>query len=261
MRRWTLARWALVAIGAAAAVALVMALITVLTDEPAPTITLVRPQPGEARADYLPDGTPVWVIGHDDATVSVISGFDTHTPLFLNKLNWWCPQADALENPAHGSHWDEYGNKLGGPAPTGLPTWEATVVGGRVVLGELRPGAPPDAPFFGDAEADRDWCTPPDDDVVVHRFEDWPIWRSPTDAVASAPDGWILLEGTFTPDGGVVRLCAVSGCEDSVVATGLEVPTPQLMELGNPYAGTRWLARVRDGALVDVTRLAFDPAG
>jgi hypothetical protein len=54
-------------------------------------------------------------------------------------------------------------------------------------------------------------------------------------------------------------LCALDGCDDSVIAAGIEVPSPEVVALGDPFAATRWLARVRDGQLVGVTRLAFDP--
>jgi hypothetical protein len=244
-----------------AVVALFVAITTLLRGEPASfDITLDRPAPGEARADYLPDGTPVWAIGHDDGSVSVLSAFDTHTPLKLGKLNWWCPQADGIENPAHGSRWDEYGVKIGGPAPLGLPSWEVRVIGDTVAVGQPLPGPPLGTPFFGDDEPDRTWCTPPAAPVVVHTFDGWPIWDSPTEAVAAAPEEWILLDGRLVAVGADVRLCALDGCDDSVIAARIEVPSPEVVALGDPFAATRWLARVGDGRLVDLTGLAFDPA-
>lgn len=48
--------------------------------EPSRPISLQRPAVGKVRADYLPDGTPVWAMGHADGSVDVLSGFDTHTP-------------------------------------------------------------------------------------------------------------------------------------------------------------------------------------
>lgn len=254
-------RTALVVAGASVGVvALFVAVTSFLRDEPARfDITLRRPAPGEARPDYLPDGTPVFVMGHDDGGVSVISAFDTHTPLFLGKLNWWCPQADGFENPAHGSRWDEYGVKIGGPAPLGLPSWNVRVAGTMVGVGEPLPGPPLGTAFIGDEEPDRTWCVPPAGRAIMHTFEGWPVWDSPTGAVAAEPDGWILLDGKLTIIGAEVRLCALTGCEDSV-ATGVGVPSPEVIALGDPFAATRWLARVRDGQLADVTRLAFEPA-
>lgn len=255
-------RTALAVIAASVAVVFLFLAVTTLLRGELPRFhtTLARPAPGEARADYLPDGTPVWVMGHDDGSVSVLSAFDTHTPLNLGKLNWWCPQADGIENPAHGSRWDEYGVKIGGPAPLGLPSWEVRVIGDTVGVGKPLEGPPLGTPFFGDDEPDRTWCIPPAAPVVVHRFDGWRIWDSPTEAVAAAPEGWILLDGRLVALGGDVRLCALDGCEDSVVAQKIAIPTPEVVALGDPFASTRWLARIRDGQLVDVTRLAFDPA-
>src|SRR5688500_20290993 len=53
------------------------------TDEPEIPFSLGRPNAGEVRPDYLADGTPVWVVGHQDGTVDVLSGFDTHVPFNL----------------------------------------------------------------------------------------------------------------------------------------------------------------------------------
>ena len=126
---------------ASGAVAVAVALIPRGQQElPDDSVVLARPLPGEVRADYLPDGTPVWVAGHDGGDVSVISAFSSHVPYGLNKLIWWCDKADAFDDPAHGGKWDEYGVRLGGPAPIGLATYEAAVVGGRVAVGGLRAG-------------------------------------------------------------------------------------------------------------------------
>jgi hypothetical protein len=252
---------ALVAIGCAVVIAVVVVLSTTRLRDAFIDVGLSRPAPGEARADYLPDGTPVWVMGHDDGTVSVLSGFDTHTPLNLNKLNWWCTTADGLENPAHGSKWDEYGAKIGGPAPTGLPSWDVRLDGNTVLLGDLHAGPAVGAPFVGPPEPDRDWCVPPGNRVIRHTFDGWPVWDSPTEAVAAAPDGWILVNGRLViADIGAVQMCALSGCDDAVAATGIGIPSPEVAALGDPFGSTRWLARVRDGALVNITQLAFDPA-
>jgi hypothetical protein len=193
-------------VGAGIVIALLVVLGVVIASgllrrgEPAEAITLQRPGRGEVRPDYLPDGTPVWVSGHDDGTVDVLSGFDTHTPLNLGKLNWWCPKARALENPAHGSTWDEYGAKIFGPAPSGLTSWELSLEGSSVILRALRPARPSDAPFVGPPPEERGRCIPPEDEVVYHTFDGWQVWESPTQAVASAPAGWILLSAGLAVD-------------------------------------------------------------
>ena len=177
MKRMPMVRaLALVAIGSAVVIAVVVAVVWAFQrPDPFVDVGLSRPAPGEARADYLPDGTPVWVMGHDDGTVSVLSGFDTHTPMNLNKLNWWCPTSDAIENPAHGSKWDEFGVKIDGPAPTGLPSWHVRVDGDSVLIGELLPGPAVGTPSRAEDAASRDWCARPRDVTVVHTFEGWPM--------------------------------------------------------------------------------------
>lgn len=217
------------------------------------TFSLRRPAAGEARADYLANGTPVWVIGHADGTVDVLSGFDPHMPSNLGKLLWWCPAARALDNPHHGSKWDEYGVRLGGPAPAGLPSWETAVQGGRVFIGDVRPAPPMGTEPAGPPEAEREWCGP-DDGVVVHTFDGWPAWDSVVEAIEAAPAGWILLEARLVRQGGGrVRVCSPTDCNDGVNAA-IEPPPPEVARL-DPWPDPRFLARVRNGTLVDITRI------
>lgn len=240
----------LVAFGIGAAVA-VAALIRVDSVEPLGSLGL--PAVGEVRPDYLADGTPVWVVRHDDGDVDVLSGFDTHRPSNVGKVLWWCPLADAFENPEHGSKYDEYGLRIGGPAPTGLPPYDATVEGSRVIVGELRAAPPPDARHMGPDEVDREWCIEPDAERIFHTFEGWRAWDSPAAAVEASPDGWILLEGELALRGGAVVLCGVRGCADSAVAATID-PTDAERQFG-PLFGDRFIAQVHDGALTGVTRV------
>jgi hypothetical protein len=244
-------------VGLVAVVGVVVASGLLTSGEPAEPISLQRPGREEMRPDHLPDGTPVWVIGHQDGSVDVLSGFDTHTPLNLGKLNWWCVKARTIENPAHGSTWDEYGAKISGPAPSGLPSWEVSLEGSGVMLGSPRPAPPLDAPFVGPPPQERGRCIPPEDELVYHTFDGWRVWESPTEAVASAPAGWILLSAGLTvdPAGGGVFVCSLDGCGDSVPAPAIERPPPDIP--GGAFPGTRYIARVRDGALTDLTQIVF----
>lgn len=244
-------------IGVAVLVAAVVAGANLLRSTSADeVITLLRPAAGEARPDYLPDGTPVWVIGHEDGSASVISGFDTHTPMKIGKLLWWCEELRLLDNPHHGSHWDEFGTKIGGPAPSGLPTWQHHVQGNRLVLGARQ--AP--AQITGGVRPqglDRSRCFGPDGDVIFHTFPGWKLWTSPQAAIEARPTGWVLIEGVLTVDAGTGRmvLCAVGGCADAAEAAGIDTPPPN-MEFG-PLGRDRFIARVRDGALADLTRVVW----
>jgi hypothetical protein len=201
----------------------------------------------------------VWVIGHQDGSVDVLSGFDTHVPFNLGKLLWWCPTARGLEDVSHGSRWEEYGVRIGGPAPAGLTLWEVTVQSSRVFLGQPRPAPPRDAPVFGPPEHERDWCLPAEDPVLFHTFDGWEVWDSPTAAIEAAPDDWILLEGQLVADRaeGRVLLCGVAGCDDSVVAANVDMPPANMDPRVGPLGGPRFIAHVRDGTLVDVTRVVF----
>lgn len=217
-------------------------------------VVVDRPSPGEVRPDYLPDGTPIWVVGHDNGDVSVLSGFDTHIPFGLNKLLWWCEKADGFENPEHGSKYDEYGLKIGGPAPHGLRSYELND-DGRITLGRFRGGMPPDTPHSGPPVQNRTWCTGFDDGTTWHTFTGWETWDSPTAAVEAQPTGWILLSGQLVAVAGEVRFCSLAGCEDSVHVTNVTMPPNPDMEFG-PFEGERFIARVSEGGLDDLTRVA-----
>ena len=137
------------------------------------------------------------------------------------------------------SKWEEYGVRIGGPAPAGLASWDVNVQSSRVFLGAPRPAPPRDARVFGPPEHERDWCLPAEDPVVFHTFDGWKIWDSPTAAVESAPDDWILLEGELIADReeGHVRLCGLAGCADSAIAANVEMPPPDMDPQFGPLGG------------------------
>lgn len=225
--------------------------------ESAEPISLARPAPGEVRPDHLPDGTPVWVIGHGDGSADVLLGFDPHRPFGLGKMLWWCETAHALDNPHHGSKWDEYGVRIGGPAPEGLRSYEVQADGGRLLIGEPRTAPPSTVRASGPPESDRQWCLGNEAPVLYHRFAGWRVWDSPATAVAEGPEGWILLEGELVMDrsDGRVYLCAPAGCEDRAPAANVELAPPDL-EFG-PLGAGRFIAQVRDGQLVGVSRVIW----
>jgi hypothetical protein len=148
---------AIAVVGLAAAVVLALGLLSRPAEESDP-FSVARPRRGEARADHLADGTPVWVIGHEDGGVDVLSGFSTHEPFGLSKLLWWCPPSRVLDDPFHGSKWDEYGVRLDGPAPFGLSSWSLMTRGGRVFIGEPRPGPPMGTQPTGPSVQERQHC-------------------------------------------------------------------------------------------------------
>lgn len=104
------------------------------------TTRLVVPPIGKARPARLSDGTPVWVVHHGNDTLSVVSAISTHTPDGLQQLTGWCPSLPGFEDGMYGSTWDEYGRRIGGPAPTDLPIAKPeSRSSGRLVVGPLQP--------------------------------------------------------------------------------------------------------------------------
>ena len=99
---------------------------------------LRRPARGEVSAQALADGSPVWVVRHDDGKVSVLSARSTHTPFGVSQLVGWCASSRGFEDGMYGSRWDELGHKSGGPAPSDLASAEVKVVGdGDIKVGPL----------------------------------------------------------------------------------------------------------------------------
>lgn len=83
----------------------------------------------------LRDGTRVYVVRHDDGTVTVVDAVSTHRTGTVGKQVGWCP-GFGFEDPAHGSRWDERGVYVFGPAPSDLPYYRVRPHGGGFVVGE-----------------------------------------------------------------------------------------------------------------------------
>ena len=239
----------------AGTIALCCAILALGGPAAASSTTLAVPRAGEVRPDYLADGSPVWVIGQADGTSSVLTGFDAHRTR-LRGLLWWCETAAVLESPAYGSVYDERGALISGPAPTGLAAYDVTLADGALQVGRLNPYPDPaehsDRPMPDTSERCRGLDAP----VVYHTFDGWPVWASPAEAVAAAPDAWILLEGALVVDGGRVHLCALDGCADRALAAELPAVTEEEIALGH-LSGQRFIGHVRDGALVNMTRVIY----
>jgi hypothetical protein len=84
------------------------------------------PGPGEATPQRLADGTPVWVVHHLDGAVSVPLDRDSHTVFGIGKPLRWVPACRAFVEERFGTVFDEWGNTVSGPAPTGLSAFAAT---------------------------------------------------------------------------------------------------------------------------------------
>jgi hypothetical protein len=250
----TARHWALttIVLGIAAAAAVVILLLRPAATRFTVAATIAAPAPGEVRADYLADGTPVWVISHADGEVSVLSAFDTHVPAGVHKLTWWCPASRAVEDPRHGSTWDEYGVKITGPAPAALPRYDAERDGGRISVGAAHAGPALGTTPTGAIEG-RGICIT-GDRVIAHTFPGWSVWDSPEGALAGASGSdWFLVRGRLAPHGdGTVDFCPPADCDHPIAVQGVRInPTDPGIE--SLIEAQTFLARAREGQIVDLT--------
>jgi hypothetical protein len=220
------------------------------------------PPLGTAAAANLADGRPVFVVHHEDDTISVVDAFSTHATFGIGKLVGWCSSSRTFEDPFHGSKWDEFGDYALGPAPTGLVTFEFSVVQGllaKVHVDGPIPSHPrgfqtqplqPPGPF---CQSTSGMVLP---DVLRNASS------SPADVVAAAPAGWVAVRGTLIATAGQpARLCGAAAdgaCVDATPVSGVDV-----MGLVSTLRGSGttvtiegpWIAQVRAGALVHLTRV------
>jgi hypothetical protein len=226
------------------------------------------PPRGDVAPVFLADGRPVFVVHHEDGSVSVVDAFSSHRAWGFEELVVWCASTRHFVEEAHEAHFDEYGDwHSAGPAPTGLATFAFEVVERDAagdpasirVLAMQEPSPEGSAPV---TDPSRPAFCPPDDEFVGHTIDGSVIWDSPADAAAAQPGGWIALEGTLlVASDGFVQLCAeVQGerCEEGAVVRGID-GVGLLVNVLRPLPGTGyeepglWLARVRDGILDDLT--------
>lgn len=234
---------------------------------------LAVPARGEVAPEFLPDGRPIFVVRHEDGTLSVVDAFSSHRAWGFEELVVWCPSTRHFVEWAHEAHFDEYGRyDSAGPAPTGLATFAFEVVQ-RDEAGDptsIRVGAmqEPD-PGRSPPETDpsRPPFCPPDDRFLTHTIDGSRIFDTPADAVAAEPDGWIAVRGTLlvSNEDAFVQLCAeVRGerCEGGAIVRGID-GVGLLVNVLRPYPGTGyeeptlWLVRVRDGVVNDPAIAGF----
>ncbi len=209
----------------------------------------------EVAPANLADGRPVFVVHHNEGTVSVVDGFSTHVPWGLAKVVAWCSTSRTFDDVFHGAKWNEDGDYLVGPAPTGLTTYETTILGdGQVKVGSQIPPSPRGS---GGRLEQRPWCQTSAN--MVYPTLPTEVFDSPSAVVDAAPDGWVAVKGELVAtDAGGVELCSVfttgPGCLDGASVEGFDVSglfgeNPEFI-ISGPF-----IARVEDGSLVDLTRV------
>jgi len=235
---------------------------------------LTVPDRGETAAAFLSDGHPIFVVHHEDGTVTIVDAFSTHRAFGFEEIVVWCPTTRQLVEWAHEAHWDEYGRwHSAGPAPSGLPTFNFDVIA-RDPNGDpatIRIGEPQE-PDPGHSAAITDpsrppFC-PPDGAYLTHTIDPSDIYASPEAAVAAAPAGWVAVRGTLHVDDrdAFTQLCAevaAGACVDGVPVRGLD-SVRFLLEIIRKYPGETgyeqpqvWLVRVRDGVIDDPAIAGF----
>lgn len=238
-----------------------------------PDVLEVPPR-GDVAAVFLPDGRPVFVVHHEDGSVSLVDAFSSHRAWGVEELVVWCPAGRYFVEPAHGARFDEFGNYDSiGPAPSGIATFSFEVLGrdasgdpASIRVGTMRPPTPRGSEPVTDPSRPEHICEFPDgrfDEVLMHDLSSAPSWDSPAAAAAAAPEGWIAVRGTMlVSTDGFVQLCAevVDGlCDHGAVVRGVDgvgllvnvTSGPDVTGYEEPGV---WLARVRDGVLDDVGR-------
>jgi hypothetical protein len=249
--------------------------------QPAGSDVVGVPPSGETSAVFLADGRPVFVVHHQDGTVTVVDAFSSHRAWGVEELNVWCPSTRQFVEVAHEAHFDEYGDWSAGPAPGGLETFgfqvlETDAAGDpasiRVTQQMFTPspqgGEGPERPPFcpaGDAEpGDADLVpvagayTGETGMVLAHAIDDDQVWDSPAEAVAAAPTGWVAIRSTLHVDSdGFVQLCAQvidDRCEGGVVVRGVDgvglmVNVTRFDWVSGYEEPQVWLVQIRDGVI------------
>ena len=253
--------------------------------QPAGSDVVTVPPRGEVSAVFLGDGRPVFVVHHEDGTVSVVDAFSSHRAWGVEELNVWCPTTREFVEVAHEAHFDEFGTLTPGSGPAGrggvatfafeVVTSDAVGDPGSVRVGQIQEpttpgrnsgeGRPPFCPSDGtdqgqatDLIAVTGAYTGETGMVVAHQIDDDQIWDSPAEAVASAPTGWVAIRSTLHVDrDGFVQLCdqvVDDRCEGGVVVRGIDGIGLMLnvtrFDWVSGYEEPQvWLVQIRDGVI------------
>ena len=254
-------------------------------NQPAGSNQITVPPRGETSAVFLDDGRPVFVVHHQDGTVSVVDAFSSHRAWGVEELNVWCPSTREFVEVAHEAHFDEYGTLTpdSGPAGKGgVATFAFSVVTSdaagdpaSIQIGQIQE---PTTPGRNSGEERPPFCPSGDTDpgqatdlisvtgaysgesgmVLAHQFDDDQIWDSPAEAVAAAPTGWVAIRSTLHVDpDGFVQLCAQvvdDECQGGVVVRGVDGIGLRLNVTGFDWVSGYeepqvWLVQIHDGVI------------
>jgi len=204
------------------------------------------PAQGGTATGRLADGRPVFVVHHDDGTVTVVDGISTHVTSAATLVGW-CESSGWFEEPHYGSKFDPHGVYRDGPAPTGLITYEIVeagpsqvrVVGAHAPASRWTPGEEPTGPFC--MVVGR-----PPKPLVLPPVE--PVDATLSEVVASH-EGWVGVRAILEASPNGALLCEPD--TDGVCRESFHVPSDTKSDVGTTYRGV-WLIEVRNGAIVSV---------
>jgi hypothetical protein len=248
-----------------------------VTDGPTPATpngsdVLEVPARGDASAEFLSDGRPVFVIHYVDGTVSVIDAFSPYRPFGIRELVAWCSPGHFVGWPDQ-SFFDKYGVWRGGTsAPPGLAVFAFDVLRRDAAHDPTAVrvgGIGPTVAGHQNLSSRRTYpstCRSTSGsrvELVEHPLDPSMVSDSPADLAEAPTDGWMAVDGflSISSDGSVV-LCSssiLSECRDGAPVEAIEaIDAPILRdELAanpdSPFAGNQlWLDRAAHGAIVDI---------
>ena len=246
------------------------------------------PPLGEASAEFLADGRPVWVVHHEDGTVSVFDGFSTHRPWGVQELVGWCASGRYFEELAHGASYNENGLWLDGPGTADLAFFETQRTPGGIRVGvrvepktrsAIRPGHfhSQAQPSYQGPACYTAGMVPGPPPPQMHEFPESPTYASPAGAIEAQPNGWIKLHGVLLVQRDEPTYLCVSAAGDSCTSpASVEGFSAQKWLRGGPiditddgewiyrpekatgrhiFAEGQWIARVEGDHLTDLTLL------
>ncbi|QBI19669.1 hypothetical protein ER308_08975 [Egibacter rhizosphaerae] len=232
------------------------------------------PPEGETAAAELDDGSPVFVVHHDDGDVDVLSAVSTH----LDHLVVWCAPEQVFIEPVGATVYEADGQWQGGPAHAGLAAYDVEVVEHdgqtRARVGYLN--EPPERPSDeGEAlpgecdeltmiDGDGDLAAEPDGVLLPTPFHRHPIDVADLESLASGTTA--VVEATLDLDADPARLCNADreGCSDAGVTVASSWWHDEPLEGYRGATVGRFLVRIDDGAvgaLAQLRRETSDPEG
>lgn len=254
----------------AVALALAVPLASLLRDP----VLLPLPPAGEVTAEWLPDGTPVFVVHEPAGQVHVLGATDAYMPYARGAVAW-CPSPRRFYSTMTGATFRSDGSRLRGRPPKGLPRYDAERRRRGVVVGMRRPGLPSGylpgvvhGPWDAGQRENDCWDLTDFNDALVLQHTRWDRARSV--AVARRPEqgARIVVRGYLVEQvGEPVALCERVEWDGSQHCAGERLPLGSRDVAGSHdfvieavLRGHLYDGRLLDPVLVTVLGWEFPPS-